>query len=132
MAPAAAFAHGEAFENCTAAYEAGYANIAEGDPHYGEHLDADSDGVGCESPPGDFVAAEGDHDSGEEENTGPAGTSEETGPEDSGEDADPTLAETGGGSTAPLLGAGAVGLLAAGGAPALRRRRAGTAGTAAG
>ena len=48
--PAAAVAHdgGHPFKNCTEAYENGYANIAEGDDHYGKHLDRDGDGVGCE------------------------------------------------------------------------------------
>lgn len=38
----------EPFENCTAAREAGAAPVDRGDPGYGEHLDGDSDGVGCE------------------------------------------------------------------------------------
>lgn len=36
------------FENCTAAENAGRTNIPVGDPQYGEHLDSDLDGIGCE------------------------------------------------------------------------------------
>ncbi|WP_051297627.1 GmrSD restriction endonuclease domain-containing protein [Brevibacterium album] len=39
---------GGAFENCTAAREAGAAPVHRGDPGYGPHLDRDGDGVGCE------------------------------------------------------------------------------------
>ena len=60
MAPTAAFAHdgGHPFENCTAAYDAGYSDIHKGDSHYGKHLDRDGDGVGCDQPPSGFVPAE--------------------------------------------------------------------------
>ena len=37
------------FENCTAAREAGAAPVLRGDPGYGNHLDRDGDGVGCEN-----------------------------------------------------------------------------------
>ena len=38
------------FRNCAAARAAGAAPVYRGDPGYGEHLDADSDGIGCEPP----------------------------------------------------------------------------------
>ena len=37
-----------AFRNCTEARAAGAAPVYRGDPGYGEHLDRDNDGVGCE------------------------------------------------------------------------------------
>ena len=37
------------FKNCTAAREAGYENIPATSEYYGEHLDRDLDGIGCES-----------------------------------------------------------------------------------
>ncbi|WP_343959755.1 excalibur calcium-binding domain-containing protein [Yaniella flava] len=37
-----------AYENCTAAREAGAAQVHRGEPGYGTHLDRDGDGVGCE------------------------------------------------------------------------------------
>jgi len=37
-----------AFPNCTAARAAGAAPVRRGDPGYGQHLDRDNDGVGCE------------------------------------------------------------------------------------
>src|SRR5690606_8716824 len=43
------------FKNCSEAYAAGYANIPKDDDHYGKHLDRDSDGIGCDQPPADFV-----------------------------------------------------------------------------
>jgi hypothetical protein len=36
------------FRNCTQARAAGAAPVYAGDPGYGEHLDGDSDGIGCE------------------------------------------------------------------------------------
>jgi LPXTG-motif cell wall-anchored protein len=39
------------FDNCTQAYNAGYANILKGDPHYVAKLDRDKDGIACERPP---------------------------------------------------------------------------------
>jgi hypothetical protein len=37
-----------AFPNCTAARAAGAAPVRRGDPGYGQHLDRDNDGIGCE------------------------------------------------------------------------------------
>ncbi|MEX5260394.1 excalibur calcium-binding domain-containing protein [Kocuria sp. CPCC 205263] len=37
------------FPNCSAAEAAGRFDIPVGDPAYGEHLDSDLDGIGCES-----------------------------------------------------------------------------------
>lgn len=37
------------YENCTAAREAGDTNIPSSSDMYGEHLDSDLDGIGCES-----------------------------------------------------------------------------------
>ncbi len=37
-----------AFVNCDAARAAGAAPVRRGDPGYGQHLDRDNDGVGCE------------------------------------------------------------------------------------
>ncbi len=37
------------FKNCTAARDAGYENIPSSSEYYGEHLDRDLDGIGCES-----------------------------------------------------------------------------------
>lgn len=39
---------GGAFENCTAAREAGAAPVRRGQPGYGPNLDRDGDGIGCE------------------------------------------------------------------------------------
>lgn len=39
---------GLAFRNRTAARAAGAAPVRRGDPGYGQHLDRDQDGVGCE------------------------------------------------------------------------------------
>mgnify|MGYP001182299696 CR=1 FL=1 len=36
------------FRNCAAARAAGAAPVHAGDPGYGEHLDGDGDGIGCE------------------------------------------------------------------------------------
>jgi hypothetical protein len=46
MAPAASAAP---FKNCTAARDAGYEDIPATSDYYGEHLDSDLDGIGCES-----------------------------------------------------------------------------------
>ena len=96
------------FANCTEAYENGYANIAKGNEHYGTHLDRDQDGIGCDSPPADFVPA----------------TDEDT-PADTTDPKTPDLAETGGTSTTPYLAAGGATILLAGGGVVLvsRRRR---------
>ena len=37
-----------AFRNCAAARAAGAAPVRRGDPGYGQHLDRDNDGIGCE------------------------------------------------------------------------------------
>ncbi|MFI9766023.1 LAETG motif-containing sortase-dependent surface protein [Streptomyces sp. NPDC052415] len=103
------------FENCSEAYANGYANIAEGDEHYGSHLDRDADGIGCDQPPADFEPADD--------------TAEDTADEAGADTADDTdLAATGGnGATPYLAGGGAVVILAGGGVlMAVRRRRAGT------
>ena len=42
---------GEIPKNCTEASARGLSNIDANSPHYGEHLDRDKDGVGCETPP---------------------------------------------------------------------------------
>lgn len=120
-APSVALAQDGAhpFENCTEAYEAGYSNIPEGDEHYGDHLDRDQDGVGCDNPPSDFVPA--DHDT-TSENTAPEQSTDQ---QASGQD-NPDLAETGGSSATPYYAAGgAVVLLAGAGVlVATRKRRA--------
>jgi hypothetical protein len=36
------------YKNCDAARAAGAAPVMEGDPGYGQHLDRDGDGIGCE------------------------------------------------------------------------------------
>ncbi|WP_308298947.1 LAETG motif-containing sortase-dependent surface protein [Streptomyces sp. GESEQ-35] len=114
--PATAEAHdgSHPFENCTEAYENGYANIPQGDEHYGDHLDRDRDGIGCDNPPADFVPAE---DEG-------ADSAEDAAGQENTEDTD--LAATGGnGATPYLAGGGAAVLLAGGGLlVAVRRNRA--------
>ncbi|MER5209473.1 excalibur calcium-binding domain-containing protein [Streptomyces sp. NPDC002838] len=118
--PATAEAHDgtHPFENCTEAYENGYSNIAEGDEHYGDHLDRDGDGVGCDNPPAGFVPAE-DED-------GSAGSGEATESEASGASGrqdDTDLAATGGDDTTPYLAAGGTAVLLAGGGLLLAARR---------
>jgi LPXTG-motif cell wall-anchored protein len=117
VTPGAAQAHEgtHPFENCSEAYANGYANIAEGDEHYGSHLDRDADGIGCDQPPADFEPAD---DAAED-------TADDAG-KDTADDTD--LAATGGdGATPYLAGGGAVVILAGGGVlMAVRRRRAGT------
>ncbi|MEV7070471.1 excalibur calcium-binding domain-containing protein [Streptomyces sp. NPDC091972] len=109
--PGAASAHDgdHPFENCTEAYAAGYANIPEGDEHYGSHLDRDGDGIGCDRPPADFVA----HDD------------EAAAPAEGGGEKGPDLAETGGGgdTTVYLAAAGSAVLLTGGALVASTRRR---------
>jgi len=118
--PATAEAHGGAtpFKNCTEAYENGHANIARGDDHYGDHLDRDQDGVGCDRPPADFVPAT-DRDTDDEGTDGTRDDSTGTGKETT------DLAETGGsGATPYIAGGGAAVLLAGAGVLlTLRRRR---------
>ncbi|MEV0171699.1 excalibur calcium-binding domain-containing protein [Streptomyces sp. NPDC050803] len=107
--PATAVAHegSHPFENCSEAYDAGYANIEEGDEHYGSHLDRDQDGIGCDQPPADFEPAEDDADTA-------SGSEEET-----------DLAATGGNGVTPYLAAGGATVILAGGGVllAVRRRR---------
>jgi len=110
--PGAASAHDgdHPFENCAEAYAAGYANIPEGDEHYGSHLDRDGDGIGCDRPPADFKA----HD---DEAAAEAGDTGRKGPD---------LAETGGGggdTTVYLAAAGSAVLLTGGALVASARRR---------
>ncbi|MEU9186200.1 LAETG motif-containing sortase-dependent surface protein [Streptomyces sp. NPDC048484] len=106
------------FQNCTEAYENGYANIAKGDEHYGEHLDRDKDGVGCDKPPADFVPVD-DQGTDEQGKDGSSGT----GQENAGRQ-NPDLAETGGSSVTPYIaGGGAAVLLAGGGVLLMARRR---------
>ncbi|MEV7014368.1 LAETG motif-containing sortase-dependent surface protein [Streptomyces sp. NPDC093991] len=117
--PATAVAHdgSHPFENCTDAYDDGYSNIPEGDEHYGEHLDRDGDGVGCDQPPADFVPRDGsDDDAG-------AGAGTDGAQEENGGGTD--LAETGGSGTTPYIAAGgaAVVLLGGGLVIAARKRR---------
>lgn len=121
--PVTAEAHGgnTPFDNCSEAYENGHADIPASSPHYGEHLDRDGDGIGCDRPPADFVpATESDtgDDSGTDTDTDDgAGTGEQGGGTD--------LAETGGSDATPYLAAGgaAVVLLGGGVMIAARRRR---------
>ncbi|MDN3267944.1 excalibur calcium-binding domain-containing protein [Streptomyces sp. MA15] len=115
--PATAVAHGGShpFENCTDAYDDGYSNIPEGDEHYGEHLDRDGDGVGCDQPPADFVPRD--------ESDAGAGAGTDGAQEENGGGTD--LAETGGSGTTPYIAAGgaAVALLGGGLVIAARKRR---------
>ncbi|MFD8253436.1 LAETG motif-containing sortase-dependent surface protein [Streptomyces werraensis] len=117
--PATAVAHdgSHPFENCTEAYDNGYSNIPEGDRHYGEHLDRDDDGIGCDQPPSDFVPRD-ESDDDADADAGAGGAKEENG---GGTD----LAETGGSDTTPYIaaGGGAVVLLGGGLMIAARKRR---------
>ncbi|MFF0015429.1 excalibur calcium-binding domain-containing protein [Streptomyces sp. NPDC005374] len=112
--PGAASAHDgdQPFENCTEAYAAGYANIPEGDEHYGSQLDRDGDGIGCDRPPADFEP----HD----DDAAAAAADDATGKKDR------DLAETGGGDTTVYLAAAGSAVLLTGGAlvASARRRRA--------
>lgn len=122
--PTVAAAHegSHPFENCTAAYEAGYESIPEGDEHYGTHLDRDEDGIGCDQPPSDFVPA--DTDTGSEDSGADDAANEASGDEASGQE-NTELAETGGDDTTPYLAAGGAAVLLAGAGVlvTLRRRR---------
>ncbi|NNN35087.1 excalibur calcium-binding domain-containing protein [Streptomyces sp. S3(2020)] len=95
--PSAAEAHDgdHPFANCTEAYENGYANIPEGDEHYGTHLDRDGDGIGCDSPPADFTPAK-DQEA------------------DAAAPKDTDLAETGGDDTTPYFAAAGMSVMLAG------------------
>ncbi|MEU9635593.1 excalibur calcium-binding domain-containing protein [Streptomyces tendae] len=123
---AAAQAHDGAhpFKNCTEAYDAGYSNIPKGDEHYGEHLDRDKDGVGCDKPPAGFVPASDKDtddaagaDSGKDSGSGQGGGDEAAGQQ--GTD----LAETGGDDSTPYLAAGGGIVVLAGGGLLLAARR---------
>jgi LPXTG-motif cell wall-anchored protein len=125
LAPSAAVAHDGAhpFENCTAAYDAGFSNIAKGDRHYGKHLDRDRDGIGCDRPPKDFIPSKdrSDEDTGSKEDSGSKGDGKGDGTEQSGAG----LADTGGSGTTPYIAVGG-GLVLAAGAGVLvaaRKRR---------
>ncbi|MGD9482046.1 excalibur calcium-binding domain-containing protein [Streptomyces sp. TRM70308] len=133
LLPTAAAAHDGAhpFENCTAAYEAGYADIPAGDPHYGEHLDRDRDGTGCDQPPAGFVPADDTDDASggttdDAASPGPDSSAPASAPGGGTERDASELAETGGDDTTPYL-AGAGGAVLLAGAAVLftvRRRRA--------
>ncbi|MGW5600347.1 LAETG motif-containing sortase-dependent surface protein [Streptomyces rochei] len=123
--PAAAQAHdgNHPFENCTEAYNAGYHNIPKGDEHYGEHLDRDKDGVGCDKPPADFVPAD-DKDSDAGAGSGNDGNAEGSGGgEQAAGDQGTDLAETGGDDTTPYIAAGGAAVVLAGGGLLLATRR---------
>ncbi|MFG3245461.1 excalibur calcium-binding domain-containing protein [Streptomyces sp. NPDC048187] len=128
--PAAAQAHDGAhpFKNCTEAYDAGYSNIKKGDKHYGEHLDRDRDGVGCDKPPAGFVPAS-DQDTGDAAGAGSgkdSGSAKGGGDADGRQGKDTDLAETGGGDSTPYIAAGGgVVVLAGGGLLLLAARRRG-------
>ncbi|WP_030858362.1 LAETG motif-containing sortase-dependent surface protein [Streptomyces sp. NRRL S-37] len=120
--PATAEAHGgnTPFENCTEAYENGHADIPETSAHYGEHLDRDGDGIGCDKPPADFKPyQETASDTGNTKNT------ENTGSDSKEQGGGTDLAETGGSNATPYIAAGgaAVVLLGGGVMIAARRRR---------
>ncbi|MFF9483742.1 LAETG motif-containing sortase-dependent surface protein [Streptomyces sp. NPDC014676] len=120
--PATAEAHGgnTPFENCAEAYENGHADIPETSDHYGEHLDRDGDGIGCDKPPADFTPhEETESDTGNTENT------ENTGSDSTEQGGGTDLAETGGSNATPYIAAGgaAVVLLGGGVMIAARRRR---------
>ncbi|MEU9215452.1 excalibur calcium-binding domain-containing protein [Streptomyces sp. NPDC048376] len=125
--PAAAQAHDGAhpFKNCTEAYDAGYSNIKEGDEHYGEHLDRDKDGVGCDKPPSGFVPAdEKDADDKGTDDAAGSASGEDSGSGDQAAGQQGTdLAETGGDDNTPYLAAGGGIVVLAGGGLLLAARR---------
>jgi LPXTG-motif cell wall-anchored protein len=117
LVPSVAVAHDgdHPFENCSAAYDAGYSNIRQGDEHYGKHLDRDADGVGCDQPPADFVPVKDSaDDSGKDEDSGKPAKQDGDG-----------LAETGGDDSTPYIAAagGLVLVAGAGVLVATRSRR---------
>ncbi|MFJ8631247.1 excalibur calcium-binding domain-containing protein [Streptomyces sp. NPDC093568] len=123
--PATAAAHDgdHPFKNCAEAYANGYSDIPANDEHYGEHLDRDDDGIGCDNPPADFVPAENEagseaDDEAEGEAAAPA--------DDSGSQGGTDLAATGGDDSTPYLAAGGAAALLTGGGVllAVHRRRA--------
>jgi LPXTG-motif cell wall-anchored protein len=121
--PATAGAHDgdHPFKNCTEAYDNGYASIPEGDDHYGEHLDRDGDGIGCDRPPAGFEPA-GDGDTGAGTGTDD-GAGDTVGDSGTGEQGGTDLAETGGGDATPYIAAGGAVVLLAGGGVLLAARR---------
>ncbi|MFI1754611.1 LAETG motif-containing sortase-dependent surface protein [Streptomyces sp. NPDC020571] len=124
--PAAAQAHDGAhpFKNCTEAYDAGYSNIKKGDEHYGEHLDRDKDGVGCDKPPAGFVPADDkDTDDAAGSGSGKDSGSEEGGGDEAAGQQGTDLAETGGDDSTPYLAAGGGIVVLAGGGLLLAARR---------
>ncbi|MFD4346462.1 LAETG motif-containing sortase-dependent surface protein [Streptomyces coelicoflavus] len=125
------------FKNCTEAYDAGYSNIQKGDEHYGEHLDRDKDGVGCDKPPADFEPASNKGSGAEDtDDAAGAGSGEDSGSKESGGDEaagqqGTDLAETGGDDSTPYIAAGgAVVVLVGGGLMLAVRRRRGEGGAA--
>jgi LPXTG-motif cell wall-anchored protein len=120
------------FKNCTEAYDNGYSNIPKGDKHYGEHLDRDNDGVGCDNPPAGFVPA-GDKDTDDGAGTGSDKDAGKDSGKDSGGDKSggdeaagqqgTDLAETGGDDSTPYLAAGGAAVVLAGGGLLLAARR---------
>ncbi|MFF5478173.1 LAETG motif-containing sortase-dependent surface protein [Streptomyces sp. NPDC012935] len=117
--PATAAAHDgdHPFENCTEAYANGYSDIPKGDKHYGTHLDRDGDGLGCDSPPSDFVPADDAESEG-----GAAPSADDTSDEATGQDGT-DLAATGGDDSTPYLAAGGAAALLAGGGVLVAVRR---------
>ncbi|MCG8968404.1 excalibur calcium-binding domain-containing protein [Streptomyces sp. CL12-4] len=131
--PAVAEAHDgtHPFKNCTDAYDAGYSDIEKGDEHYGEHLDRDKDGVGCDKPPADFVPADDKGtDAGEDtdSDTGTGTDTDKAGGQAAGKQGT-DLAETGGDDNTPYLAAGGAAVALAGGGLLLAARRRRDAGT---
>jgi LPXTG-motif cell wall-anchored protein len=131
--PAVAEAHDgtHPFKNCTEAYDAGYSDIEKGDEHYGEHLDRDKDGVGCDKPPADFVPADDKGtDAGEDtdSDTGTGTGTDKAGGQAAGKQGT-DLAETGGDDNTPYLAAGGAAVVLAGGGLLLAVRRRRDAGT---
>ncbi|MFJ3206646.1 excalibur calcium-binding domain-containing protein [Streptomyces flaveolus] len=131
--PAVAEAHDgtHPFKNCTEAYDAGYSDIEKGDEHYGEHLDRDKDGVGCDKPPADFVPADDKGtDAGEDtdSDTGTGTGTDKAGGQAAGKQGT-DLAETGGDDNTPYLAAGGAAVALAGGGLLLAARRRRDAGT---
>ncbi|MER7774415.1 excalibur calcium-binding domain-containing protein [Streptomyces sp. NPDC096191] len=120
--PAAAQAHDgtHPFKNCTEAYDNGYSNIKEGDPHYGAHLDRDKDGVGCDKPPAGFEPADDSGDSGDsgekatDDNAG-TGSGKGSGGDRAAGQQGTDLAETGGDDSTPYIAAGGAIVVLAGG-----------------
>ncbi|MFF9451743.1 excalibur calcium-binding domain-containing protein [Streptomyces flaveolus] len=129
--PAVAQAHDgtHPFKNCTEAYDAGYSDIEKGDEHYGEHLDRDKDGVGCDKPPADFVPADDKGtDAGKDTDPGTDTGTDKAGGQAAGKQGT-DLAETGGDDSTPYLAAGGAAVVLAGGGLLLAARRRRDAGT---